>query len=311
MRTTTFVFLTSVLLTGSLAQPATALAQQSFVTTSTPAVESLSTPVVEPVPGAEVVATPGVDPSRLLRMPASLFSLEPDVQTPVSPLSAPQAAAPAESKGQLEATWKPVKVSKVFIYALQMTFYEHVLRVLSQDFTRQQLKGKFWPEYFDSVHVPQKWGDKDHWQVNYIGHAMSGGAFARIWMVQREPRTTTAPQYFKALGRALIFTSICSIQYEMGPMSEASIGNVGLNPDDLGWNDYIWTPIGGVLWTMAEDGIDKYALTWIDKHVPFMMAKAAARMILNPSRMLANIGMNRTPWSRYDRTMMGVPTGRR
>jgi hypothetical protein len=140
---------------------------------------------------------------------------------------------------------------------------------------------------------------------------MSGGAFARIWMVQREPRTTTAPQYFKALGRALIFTSICSIQYEMGPMSEASIGNVGLNPDDLGWNDYIWTPVGGVLWTMAEDAIDKYALTWIDKHVPFMMAKAAARMIFNPSRMLANIGMNRPPWSRYDRTMMGEPTGRR
>jgi hypothetical protein len=77
------------------------------------------------------------------------------------------------------------------------------------------------------------------------------------------------------------------------------IGNVGLNPDDLGWNGYIWTPVGGVLSTMAEDAIDKYALTWIDKHVPFMMAKAADRVILNPSRMLANIDMNRTQWSRY------------
>lgn len=54
-----------------------------------------------------------------------------------------------------------------------------------------------------------------------------------------------------------------------------------MNSDDLGWNDYIWTAVGGVLWTMAGDAIDKYALTWIDKHVPFMMAKAAARVILN------------------------------
>jgi hypothetical protein len=313
MKTTTIAFLVSVSLAVSLGQPATALAQQSFVLPATPAVEAVVTPgELSLTPGSEPESTPGVESSRLLRMPASLFALvSDDDQTPTSPLSAPQTSAAATSKGQLEATWKPAKISRVFVYALQMTFYEHVLRVLSQDFTRQQLKGKFWPEYFDSIHVPQKWGDKDHWQVNYIGHAISGGAFARIWMVQREPRTTTAPQYFKALGRALIFTSICSIQYEMGPMSEASIGNVGLNPDDLGWNDYIWTPVGGVLWTMAEDAIDKYALAWIDKHVPFMMAKAAARMILNPSRMLANIGMNRTPWSRYDRTMMGEPTGRR
>jgi len=58
---------------------------------------------------------------------------------------------------------------------------------------------------------------------------------------------------------------------------------------------------------MGEDAIDKYALTWVEKHVPFMMAKAAARMIANPSRMLANIGQNRTPWSRKDRGWDGQP----
>ena len=30
-----------------------------------------------------------------------------------------------------------------------------------------------------------------------------------------------------------------------------------MNPDDVGWNDFIWTPIGGVLWTMGEDAIDQ------------------------------------------------------
>ena len=75
-------------------------------------------------------------------------------------------------------------MSRTILYALQLTFYEHVMRVATQDFTRQQLKGKFWPEYFDSVHVPKQWSDKDHWQVNYIGHAISGGAYTRIWMEQ-------------------------------------------------------------------------------------------------------------------------------
>jgi hypothetical protein len=67
-------------------------------------------------------------------------------------------------------------------------------------------------------------------------------------------------------------------------LSEASIGNVGMNPADVGWVDLVWTPVGSVLWTIGEDMVDKYALAWVEKHVPFMMAKAAARMILNPSR---------------------------
>lgn len=229
----------------------------------------------------------------------------PPTENPVVQGSVP--APRAVYANQAAQPFQPARIGKTVQYGLQLTFYEHVLRVASQEFTRQQLKGKFWPEYFDSVHVPQRWGDKDHWQVNYIGHAMSGGAFARIWMDQREPKATTKSQYFKSLGHALIYATIFSTQYEMGPMSEASIGNVGLNPKDLGWSDYVWTPLGGVLWTMAEDAIDKYALTYIDKHVPFYMARAAARLILNPARMLANVGQNRSPWYRSDRYMSGEP----
>jgi hypothetical protein len=298
MRLATILFSTVISVTIGLATPAPALARQSSIPSSTPDTEA----------------------AGLMRLPASLFSIDADDPSPRQPLLinlgvAPdallQTPKPPKLGGQPIESWQPTKLSRTILYALQLTFYEHVMRLATQDFTREQLKGKFWPEYFDSVHVPQRWGDKDHWQVNYIGHAISGGAFTRIWMEQREQKAKNKTEYFKSMGRALIWTTLWSIQYEIGPASEASIGNVGMNPDDVGWNDFIWTPIGGMLWTMGEDAIDKYALTWIDKHVPFMMAKAAARMILNPSRMLANIGMNRTPWSRYERTMMGEPTGRR
>lgn len=260
------------------------------------------------------------DVGRSLKLPASLFQpdrREDDDRNPPSALNLNVAFAPVAEAGIVRFPIDPsveppqeTRMRKMILYGLQLTFYEHVMRIATQDFTRQQLKGEFWNEYIDSVHVPDKWHDKDGWQVNYIGHAISGGAYTRIWMDQREPRNPTKSQYLKSIGKALIYTTLFSIQYEMGPMSEASIGNVGLNPEDLGWNDYIWTPIGGVLWTMGEDAIDKYALTWVEKHVPFLMAKAAARMIANPSRMLANIGQNRTPWSRKDRGWDGLPIKR-
>jgi hypothetical protein len=294
MRTISVASLLSVSLALSLVTPRQALAQQA----------------------AEASNTPGIDASRSVKLPASLFlesrtDRESDSQqAPPSKETPPQGAVPAPKAvyaNQSAQPFQPTTIPKVAWYGIQLTFYEHVMRIATQSFTRQQLKGKFWPDYFDSVHVPQHWGDKDHWQVNYIGHAISGGAFTRVWIEQREPRTMTASQYLKAVGRATIYTAIFSVQYEMGPMSEASIGNVGMNPKDLGWSDYIWTPIGGALWTMAEDACDKYVLAYIDKHVPFMMAKAAARMILNPSRMLANIGMNRSPWNRDERDFNGQP----
>jgi hypothetical protein len=214
--------------------------------------------------------------------------------------------APTTASHAQQAMFKPNRMTKVIQYGLQLTFYEHIMRVATQDFTRQQLEGPFWQDYLDSVNMPEKWGDKDGWEVNYIGHAIHGGAFSRIWLEQMEPKPTSKSQYLKSIGKAFIYTAIFSMQYEIGPMSEASIGNVGMNPDDNGWVDLIWTPVGSVLWTMGEDAIDKYALRWIEKHVPFMMAKGAARMILNPSRMLANISMNRSPWSRADRDWNGV-----
>jgi hypothetical protein len=218
--------------------------------------------------------------------------------------AAPQGAVPTP-KSTLPTVpgteFKKAKLSRVFLYGLQLTFYEHIMRVAAQNFTRQELEGPFFQDWFDSVHMPSKWGDLDSWQVNYLGHAIHGSAAARIWLDQREPKATSTSQYLKSMGRAFIFSIIFSEQYEIGPVSEASIGNVGLREGRTGWVDHIWTPCGAILWAIAEDGIDKYFLTFVDKHVPFLMARAAARMILNPGRMLANVGQNRVPWYRAGR----------
>jgi hypothetical protein len=192
---------------------------------------------------------------------------------------------------------------KVLQYSVQLIFYEHVMRVAAQPFTRAELKGPFWRDYIRSVKMPTQWGDGDSWEVNYIGHSLHGSAGVRLWLAQREPDYIGKgnKHYWKSIGRAFLFGTLFSLQFEIGPLSEASIGNVGLHEGRSGWVDHVVTPIGSVLWTMYEDTVDKYVLTWIDKHVPFVIAKAAARMILCPAWMLANVGMNRVPWDRPGR----------
>lgn len=268
-----------------------------------------------PCGAQETQATSQADPAPhalalSVKWPSFLAATSEDDLQQTPPTAHPQGGVPTPHPtyaNQSQQLFQPAKLTKVIQYGLQLTFYEHVMRVATQEFTRQQLKGPFWQDYINSVHVPEHWHDKDGWEVNYLGHAIHGGAFSRIWIEQREPKAETKTQYLKQVGRAFIYTAIFSLQYEIGPMSEASIGNVGLNPNDDGWVDLIWTPCGSVLWTMAEDAIDKYGITWVEKHVPFMMAKAAARMIGNPSRMLANVSQNRTPWSRPDRDWNGKP----
>lgn len=271
-----------------LARPATAqeltAVQQAFLHPK---------PLTMVPPALELPAAP--DPAAALDLAPSLSFQFDFRQAAQAPNGSGASAASAQ--------FKPAKLSKVILYALELTFYEHVMRLAAQNFTRQELTGPFFKDWFDSIHIPRKWNDGDSWEVNYLGHAIHGSAASRIWLDQREPKATTKKQYFKSMSHALLFSLAFSLQYEIGPLSEASIGNVGLHLQDTGWIDHVWTPLGAVGWAMAEDAIDRYAISWIDKHVPFLMARAAARMIMNPGRMLANVSMNRTPWYRADRNI--------
>jgi hypothetical protein len=49
-------------------------------------------------------------------------------------------------------------------------------------------------------------------------------------------------------GRAAAFAAVYSFQFEVGPFSKASIGNVGLHQETTGWVDYVVTPTGALAW---------------------------------------------------------------
>ena len=169
------------------------------------------------------------------------FRLSPDLFLPQQPLQGAVPTPQTKPSDQPSPEFRKAKFSKVLQYSIQLIFYKHVMRVTVQPFTRAELDGPFWKDYMRSVKMPKKWGDGDSWEVNYLGHSMSGSSGVRLWLNQREPEYHAhgKKEYWKAMGRAFLFSILYSEQFEIGPLSEASIGNVGLRRQrsHLGCND--------------------------------------------------------------------------
>ena len=99
------------------------------------------------------------------------------------------------------------------------------------------------------------------------------------------------------VGRALAFSAVVSTQFELGPLSEASIGNVGLrDPRKMAWVDLVITPTVGTAWMVAEDLIDQRLLARLDRRKGVF--RNILRSVLNPSRTGANLSRRKFPWYR-------------
>ena len=114
---------------------------------------------------------------------------------------------------------------------------EHGIRLALQPGTRRELRGNFWRDYRRSVHMPVNWEDTDPWLVNYVGHPIHGAAAGYVWL-EHDPNAPITIEfdnrYWASRGRAAAFAAAYSLQFEIGPISEASIGNVGLRPETTG-----------------------------------------------------------------------------
>jgi hypothetical protein len=191
--------------------------------------------------------------------------------------------------------------------SMNLLAMEHVGRIAFQEKTRRELSGPFFPDYARSVKRPHGWNDGDGWFVNYVGHPIHGAASSRIWLDQvesdRHPTFGMTKAYFASRGKAAAWAAGYSLQFEFGPLSEASIGNVGMNPATTGWVDHIVTPVGALAMTVAEDALDQYLITLIERHTRNAFFTAAVRIFFNPSRSLANVAQGREPWFRATRPM--------
>lgn len=191
--------------------------------------------------------------------------------------------------------------------SLKLLGIEHGVRIGFQEKTRRALEGPFWADYVHSVRRPAQWDDSDNWLVNYVGHPLHGAAAGYIW-IDHDPRSQReefglSAAYWATRWRSIAWSAGYSLQFEIGPLSEASIGNVGLDPKTTGWVDYVVTPIGGFAILVAEDALDRYVVKWVEARTKNRFYRASLRLIFNPSRTFANLSMGKHPWYRDTRQL--------
>ena len=184
--------------------------------------------------------------------------------------------------------------------AFGFTVVQHVVR-LRETKTRQELGGAFLRDWFKAVsHTGRDWHDGGKIFTNYVAHPQGGAVYANIYR-QNDPRRRRLevgePGYGGMVARAMVFAAVVSTQFEIGPVSEASIGNVGMHdPRKMAWVDLVITPVAGTVWMVGEDVIDQRLLRRMDG--THTILRNTLRIFLNPSRSGANLSRLKWPWFR-------------
>jgi hypothetical protein len=180
--------------------------------------------------------------------------------------------------------------------------------------TRLELhSGNFWGQYVYCVEHYRwsRWKDDDPFGVDYIGHPMMG-AVTNSMYEQNDPKQRALSyentrRYWMGRLRATAYTAVYSAQWKVGPASEASIGNTGINyyysarlgryTNETGMQDFFITPIGGLAWNVGEDAIDRFILSRIRHHTGNKWVLLASSLS-TPGRSAANISRLRAPYYR-------------
>ena len=208
--------------------------------------------------------------------------------------------SPTDPEDQREESfqWREATEESFLLLTLQNSFR------LTQEKTRRELSGPFWGDYWRSVKGLRGWEDGDDGFTNYVAHPLQGAVSGYIF-VQNSPSGRTAyfssdSRYWGSRLKAMAWAALYSTQFELGPYSEASVGNVGLRPGTMGYVDLVMTPIGGFGWMLAEDALDRYVVRPLEKRTNRGMVRFL-RMALSPGRSFANVMRFKKPWRRDDR----------
>lgn len=150
------------------------------------------------------------------------------------------------------------------------------------------------------------WNDGDAILTNYFGHPWMGAITGYI-QVFNDPRgrmlefDVSSGKYWRSRLKAMAWTAAYSTQYELGPISEASLGHVGKQSPTMAAVDLVVTPVGGFVWMMLEDFIDqRYITHW--EQGPSRRKALFYRVALNPGRSVANLLRFKRPSYRDTRT---------
>lgn len=219
----------------------------------------------------------------------------------------PPAVPPSdlEPKPRSGFQWKDaIKQSAYFLGIM------HGFRMATEKGSRAELVGPFFKDYFRSVRNLRGWDDGDPFLVNYIGHPMQGAVSGFIQVQNDSAGRTLDPAFSRAYRnsrlKALGWAALNSAQFEIGLLSEASIGNIGIRPyrkqrNPMAWVDLVVTPTMGTAWLVGEDMLDRYLVARLENLIDNRIARVLMRTFLNPTRSMANIVAGKRPWHRAGR----------
>jgi hypothetical protein len=197
---------------------------------------------------------------------------------------------------------------------------EHGFRLATEAKTRRELDGQFFSDWAKIIGNTQwnRWSDGDKWFTSYIAHPANGAVAAWIYR-QNDTRARYLeqdfhnPAYRNALLRSFAVATVAAVLWKIGPVSEATIGHVGLYPTVNKWglpirdgnrsglNDYVTNEAVGIPLMVCEDWLDKHVARPLEEHIHSPARINAIRIVTSPTRSFANLMAFHRPWFRENR----------
>ena len=160
---------------------------------------------------------------------------------------------------------------------------QHLARFTEQK-TATRLGGPFVNDWFDSVRSLNRFSDGGKITTNWVAHPMMGSVTTHI-LGQNDPeylanRLGSADRYWRAKGKQFLFATVYSVQFEIPPLSESSLGNI-----HQAGIDFAVTSSLGTVWPVYEDLIAQHVLLRLRAKHPIWANTLT--ILLNPTRSFA------------------------
>jgi hypothetical protein len=184
----------------------------------------------------------------------------------------------------------------------------------------------YWRDYKASLStwIHSGWDDGDPFLYSYVGHPIQG-ALTEYIQIQNDPQGrdlefSNSKAYWWSRFKAFWWSAAYSTQWNIGPLSELTVEKYGTvdiarrpwNHDGsspcyqhcvtgVGQVDLVTTPVGGALWVLTEDVLDKKINRRVEAATRNHFLINFMRCALNPTRSGANVLHGKAPWYRATR----------
>jgi hypothetical protein len=211
--------------------------------------------------------------------------------------------------------WRPF-IREEFLFVV----FEHGFRLATEKKTRRELGGPFFADWAAIISNTQwtRWSDGDKAFTSDLAHPAEGAVAAWIYR-QNDTRARYLeqnfhnPEYRSVLLKSFAVATVTAVLWKIGPLSEATIGHVGLYPTVNKWglpvrdgnrtglNDYVLNEVGGIPLMVAEDWLDKHVAMRLESRIHSPAWINTVRIFTSPTRSFANLMSIQKPWVRENR----------